>query len=65
MNEFIKLLEDTNLSFNSRETVLSLTDSKVTDHERGRILGKIEMLTHLMREVAKGAKNVKDSSVRK
>ena len=48
---FIKLLEDTGDKFSSRDIVLQLCSSEITDYERGKIQGKIEMLSYLMREL--------------
>lgn len=46
------MLEEAQDKLTGREMVLQLTAQDVTDYERGRIQGKIEMLTYLMRELA-------------
>jgi hypothetical protein len=47
----IKLLEDTQDKLSGRDIVLQLSAPEVTDYERGKVQGKIEMLTYLMREL--------------
>lgn len=48
---FIELLEKTGETFSNRAMVLQLCKEDISDYERGKIQGKIEMLTHLMREL--------------
>lgn len=48
---FIELLEKTGEKFSSRDMVLQLSAEHVTDYERGKVQGKIEMLSYLMREL--------------
>jgi len=54
---FIKLLEDTQDKFMGREMVLQLTAEGISDYERGKVQGKIEMLSYLMRELVEDEKN--------
>ena len=51
---FIELLEKTGDKFSNRDMVLQLATQDITDYERGKIMGKIEMLTYLMGELAGG-----------
>jgi len=48
---FIELLEKTGDKFSGRDMVLQLASENISDYERGKIQGKIEMLSYLMREL--------------
>lgn len=49
---FIELLEKTQDKLNGREMVLQLCSEDISDYERGKVQGKIEMLTYLMIELS-------------
>ncbi len=51
MKAIIKLLEDTGEKFANRGIVLQLSDENVSDYDRGRVRGKIEMLSFLLNEL--------------
>lgn len=48
---FIELLEKTQDKMHGRDMVLQLCAEDVTDYDRGKVQGKIEMLTYLMMEL--------------
>ena len=50
--DVIDILEETQEKFSSREMVNSLSQVNVSDYERGKVAGKIEMLSYLMMELA-------------
>ena len=45
---YIKMLEDAGSKFATKDMVLQLAGQDVTDYERGKTMGKIEMSTYLM-----------------
>jgi hypothetical protein len=52
MEEVIRLLEEEQDKLSSRATVLELCKQDASEYQRGRIMGQIEMLTHIMRKLA-------------
>jgi hypothetical protein len=45
---YIKMLEDAGDKFATKAMVVQLAGQDVTDYERGKTMGKIEMITYLM-----------------
>jgi hypothetical protein len=52
MQEIVEILESEGDKLSCRNTVLQLCANGVTDYDRGRIQGQIEMLTKIMQRLA-------------
>lgn len=56
MEQFIKMLEEIQEKYASRNLVNQLCQKEVSDYERGLIAGEIKMLTHIMMELTQDDK---------
>jgi len=54
MEKIIKILDSIQEKFSSRTLVLQLCSEDVTDYERGKIQGQIDMLTEINLKLAEG-----------
>lgn len=61
MEQLIKILDELQEQYSSRSMVLKLSDPLITDHERGKVAGNIEMLTKINLRLAEGDKNAEES----
>ena len=48
----IKILEEMQEKLNGREAILGLCSNECTEYDRGRHMGKIEMIGYIMQELA-------------